>query len=278
MIDFDVLWQPILMVNDPAHLPPHFVAAGQLRIQPPNGQGVEDWWRERIRVGEADHAQGQLEARLLPYVREMQRVRQWHIPLHPQIAPATRDWLPFWNEDSVALNLVYELPVDQPIDDVVWAEIELVRRAPRYGGVEPMVAGTHVGRQGLDPNAAHVLNDAPWRVLLLDPRVSQGLSNVSGDAENDRRFDALGNFLRRLRPDLPVVATGIRTMAEWQAVRALGVLYGQGDLWAPAEPLAASFGDTELTNDPDWFPDKVYPNADDRVATRGLSLAVPRGR
>lgn len=272
MITFDLLWQPIVLVNDPPELPPHVVAAGQLQIQPPNGQNLEDWWRTQLSAGVGDHVQGQLEFRLLPYLKEMQRAHQWHIPLHPEVAPATRDWLPDWNEDEVSLNLVYELPVDRVIDDWVWAEIELVRRAPRHGGRAPMVAGTHVGRQGLTVALADALNQSPFQVLLLDPEVTRDLSPVTGDPENDRRFDTVADFLQRLRPDIPVVATGVQHPAEWQALRALGLVYGQGSLWLPPTSLEDTFKNQVPAFDPEWFPGAIYPNAEDWAAQRGLTF------
>lgn len=272
MIDFDVLWQPIVLVNDPAQLPPHVVAAGRLLLKPPGGEDLETWWRRHLDAGVGDRVQGQLEFRLTPYLREMQRVNQWHIPLHPEVAPSTRDWLPFWNDDEVALNLVYELPVDRLIDDWVWAEIELVRRSSRFGGRTPMVAGSHVGRQGLTANLAEALNQSPFHVVLLDSGVTRDLSPVTGDPENDRRFDALADFLQRLRPDLPVVATGVEQATEWQALRALGLVYGQGSLWMKPTALDEVFTHRVPAFDPEWFPGAIYPNAEDWAVQHGLTL------
>lgn len=280
MIAFDMMWQPIVLISDPPALPYHRIAAATLRIQPPGGQDLETWWEDRLREGTADDAQGQLECRLTPYLPEMQRARQWHVPLHPQVPPATRDWLPFWNEDGIKLNLVYELPVDRPIDDWVWAEIELVRRAPNAGR-PPLVAGTHVGRQGLATAATEALNDGPFQVLLLDAGVTRGLTNRFDPRDDDsevwRRFLALSAFLQHLRPDLPIVATGIQTDDEVRALAALGVKYAQGSWWCPPTPLEETFRNRTLSADPDWFPDKAYPDAQTWALTHRLTFEPDGG-
>lgn len=271
MIDFNILWQPIVLVNDPPELPPHRIAAGQLQIQPPNGQDLASWWTDRLRRGEGDQVQGQLEFRLSPYLAAMQRVTQWHLPLHPAVLPATRDWWPFWVEAGHAPHLVYELPVDESIDDWVWAEIELVRRT-MHQGAWPLVAGTHVGRRGLlTPGLADRLNGGRFAVLLLDPAVSAGLTNVAlADPAIDQRRDALSAFLQALRPDLPVVATGVSTVSQWQGLAACGLVYGQGPLWMPPTSLADTFDRTAPAFDPDWFPEKAYPQPEDIITPYGL--------
>ncbi len=274
-IPFDIAWQPIVLIKDYPTLPPFPVAAGQIQLQPPDGQDLATWWDTQLAMGQADFAQGQLELRLEPFMQEMARVRRWHLSLHPQVPPATRTWLPFWNEEGLALNWVYEVPVDQEVSDLVWNEMELARRARRIGEVEPRIAGSHVGRQGLTVTLAEALNTAPFTVLLLDPAVTDGLSNrlgVPGNEAQDARFYALWHFMEALRPDLPVVATGINTVEACKAVHACGVAYGQGDLWLPSTPLAETFTRHIPPEDPDWYPDKIYQTAEGWCAGHGLDL------
>ncbi len=242
---------------------------------PPDGQELETWWQERIAEGLGDMVQGQFEFLLTPYVMEMQRIRRWHIPVRPRIPPETLDMLVQWNDLGVKLNLIYELPVDRDIDDHVWTEIELIRRASHNSDIPPALAGTHVGRQGLTPALAQALNAAPFEVLLLDPAVTVGLSNVyARDPANDRRINAISTFMRELRSDLPVMATGISEVAQWHAIHSCGVAYAQGSLWLPPTPMEPVFRTSISRYDPEWSPHAIYPNAADWLAARGLDNEV----
>jgi len=279
MIDFELLWQPIVKPNDPPNLPPRFIAAGQLQIKPPNGQDVDAWWEDRLNdpVQTSDMAQGQWEFRLTPYLEQMQQVRRWHIPLNPDVRPATRDMLRLWNDDNIRLNLVYELPVDREVDYWVWNEIELIRNYPNNGAKRPALAASHVGRSGFTPELAEALNNGPFSLILLDPQIAQNLSGRMGqDATNDARFEALGDFLDRLRRDHPVIATGIRTMTEWKAVNALGVKYGQGDLWMPPSPMEPTFLTEPMPFDPEIYPETRNWMVADRLIPTGLSIFPER--
>lgn len=243
MIDFTVMWQPILRPNRIPRAKPFDIVAAQLQLHPYSGADRDTWRQGRVDEGAGTYIQGVLEYSLTPLIRQMAHAPQWHIPLHPDIPPTTREWLPFWNETRAGLNLVYELPVDREISDWVWNEIELVRRTPHYGQRPPLVVGTHVGRGGLSDDLAFALNESPFKAILLDPSVLRGMTNVGGDVANDRRIDALTHFLAQLRQDLPVVATGITEWPEWQIASALGMKFGQGTVWMAPTPLNETFGD-----------------------------------
>ncbi|WP_020375074.1 hypothetical protein [Sulfobacillus thermosulfidooxidans] len=273
--DFMVMWQPIVHVDNAQGLAPLTIVAGQLQIHPPQGRDLATWWSERIAAGDGERMQALLEASLFPFLSEMGRAYQWHIPVHPQVPPTTRSWMPLWLEQRVPFNLVYELPVDEPIDPAVWAELELIRREPTIGRHKPSLAGTHVGRKGLTPALAETLNAAPFDVLLLDPVVAQGLKHQMDLAMDDvAPLQALREFLDVIRPDLPVVVTGIERSTQWQAAYACGALYGQGALWMPPTPLADTFTAHVPETDPLWYPDKVYQTAEGWVAARGMTFVV----
>lgn len=278
MIEFDVLWQPIVAIQPAPRLGFQPVAAGRLIVDPPGHSDLNTWWQERIDHGEGHDLAGQIEWRCWPYLTEMQRVRRWHVPVHPLIPPASRTWLPLWHDEGVRINLVYEFPVDVAIDDWVWAEIELIRRMNRpKPEVPPVVAATHVGRHGLTSELAALLNDGPFSVLLLDETVTQGLRNrfdteTFATDPDALRLETLRQFILALRPDLPVVATGVSTKMELDSIDACGVRYGSGPLWMKPVLLGDVFRDPQPKVDPDWFPDKVYPNADDRMIPFGLTF------
>lgn len=271
--DFTLHWQPILYVDRPSGTPPLTIVAGQLQVRPTAGQDLDALWTQAIAESRDQTLQAEIETGLWPYLREMQRAFQWHIPLHSQVPPSTRAWLPFWRDEGIAFNLVYELPVDEPISPEVWTEIELIRRGPQLGRRQPALAGTHVGRHGLTPALAETLNTSPFDVLLLDPQVVAGLSAQIDPAHDSvAPLMALREFVEAVRPDLPVVVTGIETPTQWQAASLAGVVYAQGGLWMPPTPLAATFTSHTPDTDPDWFPDKVYQTAEGWVAARGMQF------
>jgi len=268
---FEVVWQPIVKVNEIPDLPFHPIVAGCLQLQLPTAQPLDAWWHDRLVDGTAEKMEAIFELSLERFLPEMQKVRRWHIPVHPLIEPSTRDWLPFWNDYRVKMNWVYEVPTDEIVDPSVWNEIELIRLAPNNSDIPITMAGTHVGRQGLTLELADALNQSPFSVLILDPSVTEGLNNVYGrDPVNDRRFDALYAFMHRLDEDWSVVATGITTAPQWHAARGCGVRYGMGDLWLPPTPLDETFTYYDPAADPAFYPDKIYPTAEAWCAVRGL--------
>ena len=277
MMDFEILWQPIVRAqNDIAHAP-HVVQAGQLQIQPARGHNLDTWWHDRVERGEDEAAQMQLEFLLSRVLGPMSRVSRWHIPLSPHTRPQTRELYPLFHPDWYQLNWVYELPVDEPLSDWVWWELDMIRqytqrdhdRAPW-----PLTAGTHVGRHvPLTRDLAEQFANGPFQILLLDPSVAGGISAAFGDDEtpSDSAW-ALHRFLAHLPSRIAVVATGVETWDQWRGLRQCGIAFGQGSLWMAPTRLSEIFGQpTHMI--PTWEgPDRPWPLPNDLLIPYRLTL------
>lgn len=285
-VPFVIAWEPIVKPpeNNNATRSAKIVA-GQIHLLPKSGADPAEWWQTVMASDRGEMIQSTVELLLSGMADRLDIVSRWHLALHPQVRPRLRidEILDLWNAQKQVLNLVYMLPVDDPVEPAVWEEIAAVKRAKQIVGERPMLAASHVGRSGLSRELAAALNDGPFSVLHLDPSVSAGLTGrmdiVPG---NDERFGALSDFMQVLDSRIPVIATGLQTDEEWRAVEATGVHFGQGPLWMAPDPIHNTFG-TPVDDDPRTFtwpgtgtPDwKMTPTARLHRRARSLDLGGP---
>ncbi len=256
-VPFVIAWEPI--VQPTPHNNPNVatkVVGGEIHLIPKSGADSNQWWNAVMASDQGEQIQSTLELVLSAMADTLGVVPRWHIALHPHVRPQLRiaEILDLWNAQEQALNLVYMLPVDEPADPAVWEEIAAIQRAKQLYGDRPILAASHVGRSGLSVELAESLNDGPFTMLHLDPSVSAGLTGrMDRVPGNDERFGALADFLQALDSRIPVVATGIQTEEEWQAVAALRVRYGQGPLWMAPDPIHNTFSSPAGPKDPREF-------------------------
>ena len=282
--DIALWWQPIVAGFDPAdkdnwlddsgHWAHHPVVACQIQLRHKQGMDLDTWWAQQRAQGTLDQAQGQMEVCLIPHMRAMARAHRWHIPLQPGTLPMVRDLYTAWPAEFQALQYqwVYDVPVDDPPNADLLRELLQIRNQWDQDGW-PMLAGVHVGRgEPLSRALAERLNQEDWGVLFLDPSVIDTLTYADfRHPGHNPDLDGLWTFMQAVRPDLPVVATGLTRVDQWHTVRACMIRYVQGPLYMPPHSLdlfpAGGLGDIS---------EDIAIPANDAVAQYGLHFCAHR--
>ena len=187
-------------------------------------QGPDRWFADAARVGLGPELELITARSAIARLDDLRPPGFISVNLSPETLPHCRPEV----YDAVAGRLLFEITEHAAIDDYDALGVDLKRM--RAGGIRLAVDDAGAGYSSL----RHTLQLAP-DFIKLDISLTKGI-----DQDRTRRALAVGliGFAHELNAD--IIAEGIETRAELDALRALGVRFGQGYYFArPGDlPLA----------------------------------------
>ena len=191
-----------------------------------------------------------LPAEYMPLVQQLGMAGHWDQQLVTRIA-ALSEW---WPEETLVMPVNIDSLLQRPF--VLWLQNMLLqcpkgqrkrflfelaeadvcqhinRLTPVFRALNAFGCRTAVSRAGLTVVSSAYVRQLPVELIKLDPGL---VRNIERRTENQLFVQNLIEVCKSTRTQ--VFAAGVRTRAEWQTLVGLGVAGGQGDFFAPSQPV-----------------------------------------
>jgi RNase E specificity factor CsrD len=189
-------------------------------------------------------------AEYMPLVQQLGMAEVWDRQLVTRIA-ALSEW---WPEETLVMpvnidsllqrsfvlwlqNMLLQCPKGQRkrfLFELAEADVcqHINRLTPVFRALKAFGCRIAVSQAGLTVVSSAYIKQLPVELIKLDPGL---VRNIEHRTENQLFVQNLMEVCKSTHTQ--VFATGVRTRAEWQTLVGLGVAGGQGDLFAPSQPV-----------------------------------------